>query len=287
MKSTLCNLLVLTLALAATGTSTSPAQSLTVKGSDTLVALDQRWAEAYRGKHPGVEIQVAGGGVGPAFVALGEKKAALATVSRSIRFKEAQACETALGKRPAEYKLAVYGVAVYVHADNPLKEITYDDLFAVFRGKFKNWKELGGPDAPITLYGTETNSAAGELFGDEVLNGKEAAASLGIVPGASLLETIAKDKNGIGYGALTQAVGTRALAIKRAPSSTPVEPSEETISKRTYPVARYVYGYVDPASDQGETRAYLDWIRSDAGQEMVKAAGYFPLPPKWRSTPKS
>jgi len=230
-------------------------------------------------------VQVEGGGAVAAFAALREHQANLATVCRLMRYKEAEACESALGRRPAEYKVGVNGVAVYVNANNPVKVLTYDELGGIFRGQYGNWKELGGLDAPITLYGQPTNSAAGELFGEEILNGKDCAAGLRTLGAAELLKAIATDRNGIGYGPLLPAQGLRALGIKRAFSSTPVEPTEEAIANRIYPIARYLYIYVDPAAYQGALKAYVDWIRSDEGQEIVKAAGFYPLPAKFRSRP--
>lgn len=263
----------------------SLAQSVTSKGSDSLVGLGQKWAAAYGPRHPEVKLQVEGGGAVAAFAALREQKANLATVSRLMRYQEAEACESALGRRPAEYKVGVNGLAVYVNANNPVKVLTYDELGGIFRGKYGNWKELDGLDAPISLYGQPTNSAAGELFGEEILNGKACAAGLRTLGAAELLKAIATDRNAIGYGPLLPAQGVRALAVKRAFSSTPVEPTEETIANRLYPIARYLYIYVNPAAYQGALKAYVDWIRSDEGQQIVKAAGFYPLPAKFRSSP--
>jgi phosphate transport system substrate-binding protein len=259
-------------------------QTIRLQGPDTLVDLGRKWAVAYASEHPGTQVQFTGGGVAAAFGALQERKTDIAIAPRSMRFKEAQACETALGRRPADYKLGVNGLAVQVNADNPVKVLTYDELEGVFRGKYTNWKDVGGADAAITVYGPETNSAAFELFKEEVLNGKDFTPNLRILSSPDLLKAIAQDKNGIACNVLAQANGVRSLAIKRAPSSTPVEPSEETIAKRIYPITRYLFGYLNPASNQGGLKAFVDWTRSDAGQKLVKDAGFYPLPPKLRQS---
>ena len=264
---------------------TAPAQTFTVKGPDDLVGLNKKWADTYAGKHPDFKLEAGGGGVVPAFAALSAHQANVAIVSRSIRYKEAALCEAAFGQRPTELKVGVNGLAVYVNVANPVKVLTYDELFGIFRGKFRNWKELDGPDAPITLYGQETNSAVGELFLEEVLNGKEPSSDLRVLSAADLLRAIGKDVNGIGYGRLIEAAGARAIAIKRVFSSTPVEPTADAISNRIYPISRYLYCYLNPADHKGELKAYLDWIRTDPGQEIVKEAGYYPLPAKFRVTP--
>ncbi len=261
------------------------AQSITVRSSDSLLGLGRQWAQTYTARHPEVNIQVDGGSVVAAFTALQQQKAGLVAVSRLMRYQEIEACEHTLGRRPAEFKVGVNGLAVYVNALNPVQVLTYDELAAVFTGKRVNWKDLGGQNAPITLYGQQTNSATGELFVEEVLDGKGPAPSLRVLDGPALLKAIAADRNGIGFGPLASAQGVRALGIKRAFSSTPVEPSDQTISDRLYPISRYLYAYLDPAANQGALKAYVDWIRSEEGQHLAKAAGFFPLPPKSRSGP--
>ncbi len=262
------------------------AQTIAVDGSETLLGLSQRWAEAYKAKHPGTTIQATANGAAAAFAALAEKKLDIALVSRSIRYKEADACEAALGQRPTAYKVSVYGIAVYVNANNPVKVLTYDELFGIFRGKHKSWKDVGGEKQPITVYTQNTNSAPGELFNEEVLGGKGVLGKVQSLADADLLKAIAADPKGIGFGALAEAAGVRAMSIKRAFSTlTPADPTEESISNRTYPISRLVYAYTDAKADKPEIKAYLDWIRSDEGQQVGKAAGYYVLPAKWRSSP--
>ncbi len=258
------------------------AQTITVKGSDTLLALSQAWADAYKEKHPGVAFEVTGGGAPAAFVALAGKKLDIALASRSIRYKEVEACTAAFGQRPAEFKMAVSGLAVYVNKANPVKVLTYDELFAIYRGQYKNWKEVGGVDSPILAYAQDTNSVHGELFSEEVLNGKGTAADVHVLAGPEILKVIANDPKAIGFGALAPVESIRPLSIKRAFSSTPVAPSEDAIANRIYPISRFVYSYVNPTAQKDQTKAYLDWVRGDAGQGVAKEAGYYPLPAKWR-----
>ncbi|MGO9200069.1 MAG: substrate-binding domain-containing protein [Limisphaerales bacterium] len=258
-------------------------QTIRVRCSDSLAGLGQKWALAYASGHPDIKIQVEGGAVAAAFAALRDQKASLAIVSRMMRYSETEALQTALGQRPAEFKVGVDAVAVYVNAGNSAQVLTYDELAGIFQGKCRNWTQIGGPVAPIALYSPQTNSAVGELFAEEILNGKEYAAGLRTLAGADLLKAIANDRNGIGYGPLISDPRVRALGIKRALSSTPVEPTEETIANRIYPISRYLYVYLNPAAHQGGLKAWVDWMRSDEGQQIVKAAGFFPLPAKLRS----
>ena len=141
------------------------------------------------------------------------------------------------------------------------------------------WSKLGGPNAPITIYSRENSSGTYEFFKEHVLEGEDFASRAQTMPGtASVVETVARDKNGIGYGGAAYGKGAKHLAIKKDESSPAIEPNEETVVKGTYPIWRYLYIYVNPALDKGPTAAYLNWIRSSEGQKLVTAVGYFPLP---------
>ena len=260
------------------------AGTITAKGSDTMVILAQKWAEVYGGKNSGTKIQVTGGGSGTGFAALQNKTTDLANASRKIKPKEIEACVKAFNARPREYKVCLDGLSVYVNADNSVKELSLDQLEGIFTGRTRNWKELGGDDAPITVYSRENSSGTYEFFKENVLKGKDFAASAQTMPGtAALLQAVGKDKHGVGYGGAAYGAGAKHLAIKKDSGSPAIEPTEETIVKGTYPIWRYLYIYLNPALDKGEIAAYLNWIRSDEGQKVVKDVGYFPLPENLRN----
>ncbi|MEO8425713.1 MAG: PstS family phosphate ABC transporter substrate-binding protein [Verrucomicrobiota bacterium] len=266
-----------------TAVASAHAGAITVKGSDTLVILAQKWAEVYMGKHADVKIQVTGGGSGVGFAALQNQTTDLANASRKIRSKEIEACLKSFGKRPTEYKVCLDGLSVYVSENNPVKELSLPQLETIFTGKVRNWKEVGGQDAPITVYSRENSSGTYEFFKEQVLRGKDFAASAQTMQGtASLLQAVAKDKNGIGYGGAAYGAGAKHLLIRKNENSPAIEPTEETVVKGTYPIWRYLYIYVNPELDKGEIAAYLNWIRSDDGQKVVKDIGYYPLPKNLR-----
>lgn len=260
------------------------AGSITAKGSDTLVILAQKWAEVYMSKNPAVKIQVTGGGSGTGFAALQNQTTDLANASRKIKAKEIEACIKAFGKRPTEYKVALDGLSVYVNESNPIKELAMEQLEGIFTGKVRNWKEVGGDDVPITLYSRENSSGTYEFFKEHVLKGRDFAASAQTMPGtAAVLQAVAKDKNGIGYGGAAYGAGAKHLAVKKDSNSPAVEPGEETVVNGTYPIWRYLYIYVNPSLDKGDLAAYLNWIRGEEGQKLVKEIGYYPLPANLRN----
>lgn len=265
-------------------TVAASAGNITVKGSDTLVILAQKWAETYMGKHSDVKIQVTGGGTGTGFAALQNQATDLCDASRKIKAAEVANCVKAFGKRPTEYKVAIDGLSVYVNADNPVKELSLDQLEQIFTGKVKNWKGVGGSDAPITVYSRENSSGTYEFFKEHVLKGKDFASSAQTMPGtAAVLQGVAKDKSGIGYGGAAYGEGAKHLLVKADDASPGIDPTEENVVGQKYPIWRYLYIYVNPALDKGDVAAYLNWIRSNEGQKVVKDVGYFPLPDNFRA----
>jgi len=259
------------------------AGDITVKGSDTLVILAQRWAAIYMSNHPEVKIQVTGGGSGVGFAALQHRGTDIADASREIKLREKEACIKAFGKLPREYKVAVDGLSVYVNNDNAVKELSLPQLKDVFTAKITNWKDLGGRDAPITIYSRENSSGTYDFFKEHVLLGQDFAAGAQTMQGtAALLQAVGKDPNGIGYGGAAYGAGARVLGISKTPGSEAIKPSEQTVLDHSYPIWRYLYNYVNPALDKGEIHDYLRWIRTDDGQKIVKDIGYYPLPPELR-----
>ena len=277
--------LITTLALGAAAFGVSPVvqAEITVKGSDTLVILAQKWAEVYMAKSPNVKIQVTGGGSGVGLAALQNQSTDIANASRKIKASEIANCLKVFGRRPTEYKVALDGLSVYVNTDNPVEELTIEQLRLIFTGKIKNWKELGGKDDKITLYSRENSSGTYEFFKEHVLDGRDFASSAQTMPGtAAVIQSVAKDKGGVGYGGAGYGAGSKHIKVKENDSSKGVEPTEENVLNQTYPIWRYLYVYVNPDVDKGDIAAYIRWIRSDGGQKLVKEIGYFPLPPQLR-----
>src|ERR1017187_2003143 len=159
---------VAVVALLTTAATVAQAGNITVKGSDTLVILAQKWAEVYMGQHSDVKIQVTGGGSGIGFAALQSQTTDLCDASRKAKAAEIANCIKAFGKRPTEYAVALDGLSVYVNPENPLKELTTAQVGDIFTGKIKNWKEVGGPDAPITVYSRENSSGTYEFFKEHI-----------------------------------------------------------------------------------------------------------------------
>jgi len=280
------NFLTKTLALmtaASVATGSAFAGSVTIKGSDTLVVLAQKWAETYMSGHPETKIQVTGGGTGTGFAALQNQTTDICTASRKIKAKEKENCIKAFRKRPTEYKVAMDGLSVYVNTSNVLQAMSLEDLEGIFTGKIKNWSVVGGPEAPITVYSRENSSGTYEFFKEHVLQGKDFVAAAQTLQGtAQVLQAVAQDKFGIGYGGAAYGQGAKHLKIAKTKGSEAIEPNEETVFSGKYPISRFLFCYVNPALDQGDVSAFLKWIRGNAGQTLVREVGYYPLPQEFR-----
>jgi phosphate transport system substrate-binding protein len=272
---------VLTLMLAAAvlfGSSLLTAQQkITVKGSDTMVILAQRWAERYMEKYKNVTIQVTGGGSGTGISALINGTTDICNSSRPMKPAERDKLKQRYGTRGVEIKCALDGLAVYVHESNPIKELSIQQLKDIYQGKITNWKEVGGRDERIILYSRENNSGTYVYFKDNVLMGEDFAPSTQNMAGtAAVVNAVAKDKASIGYGGSAYGKGIRELPIKADDKSPAYAPTMENIRSGKYPIARFLYMYLK-SRPTGEVKKYIDWILSDEGQQIVSEVGYFPI----------
>ncbi len=275
-----CGLLFLTACTrkADQGQGAAGKQSVTIKGSDTMVLLGQRWAETYMKEHPGTSIQVTGGGSGTGIAALINGSTELANASRPMKDKEKAEVKTKRGVDIVETKVALDALAVYVAEANPVKELDLETLAKVYRGELTNWKDLGGADHKITLYGRENNSGTYAYFKEHVLSDKDFAAQVQTLAGTSAVANAVKgDEFGIGYGGIAYAAGIRALKIKKTKDGPAVEPNLATAKDGSYPISRFLYVY-SAGEPKGLAKDLLTWIVSDAGQKVVSDVGYFPLP---------
>ena len=252
-------------------------QVITVKGSDTMVILAQRWAEKYMEKHPGITVQVTGGGSGIGIAALINGATDICNASRPMKQSERDKLKARYNTLGVEVKAAKDGISLYLNDKNSVKELTIDQIKQIYTGKLTNWKQVGGKDAKIIVYGRENSSGTYVYFKDNVLEGEDYTSTMQSLPGtAAVVNAVAKDANAIGYGGAAYAKGVRFAAVKKDASSPAYVPSEETIKNNSYPITRYLYMYLK-TRPTGEIKDYIDWILSREGQDIVAKVGYFPV----------
>lgn len=254
----------------------SEAGTVTIKGSDTMVRLAQRWAEVYMKTHRDAVVQVTGGGTGTGIAALLNGGTDVCQASRDMQGREYQLA-TRKGKDPYRTVVALDAVAVYVHPLNPIDTLTFDQLKSIFTGEITNWSELGGSDHRIIMYGRGNNSGTYMFFREHVMDNRDYAVETQMLPGTSaVVSAIAQDRYGIGYGGIAWEKGVKHVWVKTSHDDPAIEPTLDNVANGEYPIARELFWFTNgrPAPD---VAAMVDWVLSEAGQSVAREAGYYPV----------
>ncbi len=253
------------------------AGEITVKGSDTMVVLGQRWAEEYMSGHKDATIQVTGGGSGTGISALINGTTDICQASRAMSAAEKEKLRDRYSTPGQEIPVARDGLSVYVNAKSPLNEITMEQLKLIFTGKVTNWKELGGPDAKIVVYSRENSSGTYVFFKEHVLQNADYTVRAQSMPGtAAVVNAVAKEKYGIGYGGAAYAKGIKVLRIKKDASSPAISADLAHVMDGSYPLSRPLFFYLRN-KPTGEVANFVDWVLSAKGQAVVSKVGYYPI----------
>ena len=273
LRTLLAGLLLLALA----PISSAVAGTVTMKGSDTMVILGQRWAEEYMKKHPETVIQVTGGGSGTGISALINGTTDICQSSRSMKPAEKEKLRDRYNNPGVEIATARDGLAVYVNAQSSLTELTLDQLKGIFTGKITSWKDLGGPDAKIIPYSRENSSGTYVFFKEHVLQGADFTPRAQTMQGtAAVVNAVGKEKFGIGYGGAAYAKGIKIIKVKKDAGSPAIAPDKATVMNGTYALARPLFFYLR-AKAAGDIKGFIDWVLSAEGQAIVEKVGYYPI----------
>jgi len=257
--------------------------SLQMKGSDTMVNLCQAWAEAFMAKHPKISVAVTGGGSGTGIAALIGGTCDLAAASRKMTQKEI-ALATAQGAPPQEWTVALDGLAVVVHPQNPVKRLTLQQLADLFTGKIHNWRELGGANQTVVLLSREVNSGTHVYFKEHVLSASKDAGPKEFSPEALLLpssqaiaDEVATNSSGIGYYGMGYVNPKNVVvAVAKTAADPYITPSEETVRSGVYPISRPLFLY-SRGVPQGVVKAFLNFVMSPEGQAVVRHIDFVPI----------
>jgi phosphate transport system substrate-binding protein len=271
------------------------AGALSSAGSDTLANLMSLWAEAFKRNYPNVLVQVQAAGSATAPPALTQGTASLGPMSREMKDAERAAFESRFGYPPTAIPVAIDAVAVFVHRDNPVAGLTIEQVDAIFSATrrcgldrpLRFWGELGleGPWAErhIQLFGRNSVSGTYGFFKREVLCNGDFSSRVNEQPGSSsVVQAVATALNGIGYSALGfRTASVRTVPLAPRPGQPYVMPSEKTATNGEYPLARFMYIYVNKLPGKPLPpleREFLTMVLSREGQEAVVKDGYTPLP---------
>ncbi|MDH5680172.1 MAG: PstS family phosphate ABC transporter substrate-binding protein [Spirochaetota bacterium] len=254
-------------------------QRITVKGSNTMVLLARMWAVNYKKKNPKARLEISGSGSGIGIDALIKGGTDLANASRPMKPRE-MAKIKGKGAQVISYVVAKDGITIYVHKNNPVSALTLDELKKIYTGKIRNWKEVGGQDKAIILYGRENSSGTYEYFVDHVLHKKGFSIDTKPLQGtAQVVNAVSQDELGIGYGGAGFATGIKKIAVKKSAKEKGIAPSPENILSGDYPLSRPLFIYTTDKIllKKKQVKPFVKWILSPDGQKLIEKAGYFPV----------
>jgi len=254
------------------------------KGSDTIVNLALAWAERYQGEHHEVRISVTGGGSGTGIAALLNGTVDIANASRQIKSEETQEAQSK-GINPVEHIIARDAIAVIVNPQNPVSQMTLQQISEIYSGRINNWRDVGGENRSIVRLSRETNSGTHVYFLETVLrlgdkNNKTlfSTDTLLLPSSEGIINEVRQNPNAIGYDGLGYVPNDlKMIAIARQPGGAYVGPSIATVNDNSYPIARDLYMYT-AGEPSGAVAFYLDWImHSVEAQAIVAELGFVPI----------
>jgi phosphate transport system substrate-binding protein len=263
-------------------------------GSDTMNNLMALWAGDFRKIYPNVQVEIEGKGSSTAPPALIAGTATFGPMSRAMKNQEIDEFEAKFGYKPTGMRTSIDMLAVYVHKDNPIKSLTLQQVDAIFSKTRKGgyptsittWGELGltgdWADKPISLYGRNSASGTYGYFKEHALFKGDYKDSVKEQPGSSsVVQGVASDKYGIGYSGIGyKTADVIAVPLQADPAAEAVPASPEFAYTGTYPLARFLYLYVNrkPGAELDPLRReFIRFIFSKEGQSSVIKDGYYPV----------
>lgn len=254
-------------------------EQIRIRGSDTMLHLNEQWAKVFMQQNKDVSLVVGGGGSGVGLRSLIAGEVELAAASRELKAEEVAALTTADQRPPLRVEVALDAVAVYVHESSQVSWLTIEQLRKIYDGSYTNWSEVGGRNAPISLYSRNNDSGTFAFFTELVMQGKTMHPSTQMLPSTEAVTGIvSRNLRGIGYGGIGYAAGVRSVRIIDTESNEPVEPSNLNVVTEMYPLSRPLLLYARADKVTPKTEAFLRWILGVRGQKIVAEEHYFPLP---------
>jgi phosphate transport system substrate-binding protein len=273
-RSALSGIVSLALSMGCVGAPHVEDRELRVRGSDTMLVLNRRLAEEFMRGHPGMSVRVAGGGTGTGVEALLAGEADICAASRPLLAEEVAAIHDRFGSLGVRFLVCQDALSVFVNAANPVRDLSSEQLRAMFDGTIASWSDVGGEGRGVVVIVRPPTSGSHRFFRDHVLKGRPYATGAVTVRATfDVLEAVRDEPGAIGYGGL-------AYRLEGAPSCAidGVLPDAEAVRDGRYPLARYLVFYtVEPPV--GLAKRFIDWCLGEAGQEIVAEVGYIPLWP--------
>lgn len=253
--------------------------TIRISGSRTMLALTHRLTEWYGQRNPSVSFHVDGGNAAQGFSSLIEGGGAIAQSSRKVLEGEVLALRTRRKMEFVEIPVATEFAVIAVNSENPVRALSIYDLRAIFSGRVKNWKQVGGKDAPIAIFGLDDSSEVHNMMDEEVLGDAPFSSSLtALSSNSAVLSAVAADSRAIAFCRveLRPQPGVRLIGVKPSESAEAIEPTGDNIRAHRYTLSRTLYFYFAGAPAP-ELLKFAEWVVSSEGQLVVEAVGLYPL----------
>jgi phosphate transport system substrate-binding protein len=236
-----------------------------------MILLVQQWATEFMVKYPGIALYTDGGGTGDGISALIDGSADIAAGSRPMNSDEIRRLAERYQSIGVSLLTAKDALSIFVHPDNPVSQLSSDQIKKIFTGEITSWLEVGGNDMPVTVYNREPNSGTYVFLKEHLLLGSEFTPDHRTMPGSqALVRAVAQDSAGIGYSTSAYIRDVKTLAVDG------IAPSLDNVQNGSYPLSRYFYLYT-PFSPAGNIKTFIDWVISEEGQRTAQQSGYIPL----------
>jgi phosphate transport system substrate-binding protein len=246
-----------------------------IRGSNTIgEELAPRLIAEYRKAHATVSFDLEFKGTAYGIGALMGGYCDIAAASRAV-VKEQEEISQIRGVQFKEYILGAYTVSILVNAANPVSNLTSNQVQSLFTGKIQNWKEVGGPDAPVHLLIRDPVSGTYIGFKELAMDFQDYGEHVQLFTNyLGIADAVAKDPDAIGYAGLdlAQHAGTKAVSVDG------VAPTAATVNGKKYPYARPLRFYTDAAKESAKTKDFVDFVLAPGGQQVLTQMGYAPKP---------
>lgn len=257
------------IALAAGPSRAEDPQKITLTGSSTVAPLTLEIGKRFEKLNKGVRVDVQTGGSGRGISDARSGQAMIGMASRALKADE---------KDLLAFTIALDGICVILHKSNPVSKLSDEQIKAIYTGQIRNWKEVGGKDAPITVVNKAEGRSTLELFlGYFALKNSDVKAQVVIGDNQQGIKTVSGNPDSIGY----VSIGTAEFEEQ---DGTPIKllamngiaPSVENVRNGTFPLSRPL-NLLTKSAPQGLVKRFLDFAQSKEVHDLVKDQYFVPL----------
>ncbi len=251
--------------------SIKESKKIRIKGSDTMLLLNQKLAEEFMIRNKGVSVYVEGGGSRTGINALMNSKVEICAASRPLEPIEIEELGEKFHTVGMSFLIGRDALSIYINPKNKIKNLTLDQIAKIYSCEIKNWNEVGGDDESIIPVSRSSASGTHLYFVKHVLKGIEICDSIRVLNTTNeIINFVRNNKYAIGYGGIGYGDSTMQCIIEN------IKPTTQNVLNNTYPISRYLR-YYTINKPEGTVKKFIDWVSSKEGQNIVKSMGYIPL----------